>query len=86
MDPNMMAMLGQMGGTSDPMDPEAMKRAMMLRILMGQKPQGGHAGGVAQLGNGLMSAMLMKPELGMMMKNKLSGMFGPSSVGGIGEG
>lgn len=86
MDPNMMAMMGQVGGTQNPMDPEAAKRAMMLRMLMGQKPQGGHAGGVAQLGNGLMSALLMNPQAGMMLQNKLSGMFGPSSVGGIGEG
>ena len=53
---------------------------------MGQKQQGGHAGGMAHMGNSLMSALLMKPELGMMMQNKIAGMFGPSGVGGIGEG
>lgn len=92
MDPNMMAMMGNVGGTGTPLDPEAAKRAMMLRMLMGQKQQGGHAGGVAQLGNGLMAAMLMNPN----MMQSLRGMFGgggapapvlrPDGMGGIGEG
>tara|TARA_R110002126_G_scaffold165395_2_gene313277 strand:+ start:168 stop:428 length:261 start_codon:yes stop_codon:yes gene_type:complete len=86
MDPNMMGLMGMMGGSETPLDPEAAKRAMMLRMLMGQKQQGGHAGGMAHMGNSLMSALLMKPELGMMMQNKIAGMFGPSGVGGIGEG
>lgn len=86
MDPNMMNAMSQIGATDNPNDPEAVKRAMMLRMLMNQKQQGGHAGGVSQLGNSLMAALLMNPQAGMMIQNKLSGMFGPSSVGGIGEG
>jgi hypothetical protein len=93
MDPNMMGLMGMMGGSQTPLDPEAAKRAMMLRMLMGQKQQGGHAGGMAHMGNSLMSALLMNPN----MMQSLRGMFGgggaapgpvlrPDGMGGVGEG
>ncbi len=71
--------------------PEAMRRQLLLHMLMKQKTGGGHAGGIAQLGNGLMSAMLMNPNLMQSIK----GMFGggqapvplrPDGMGGMAPG
>lgn len=54
----MMDIMEQMGGSLDPM---ARRREMMLKMLM--QPQSKGNAGPAQLGNSLIAALLMNPQL-----------------------
>jgi hypothetical protein len=47
-------------------DPESMRRAMLVKMLMGNQANkgGGHAGGISQMGNALMLGLLMNGGAG----------------------